>query len=96
MPPVGRDGDICLGHGSFPPTPVITFSNNVIVNGKGLFREGDKAASHGSPSPSPPHSRVASSGSPDTFVNGKPAMRIGDPIACGGLLAQGSPDTIIN
>ena len=53
-------------------------------------------APHGSPSPSPPHGRVSASGSPDVFVNGSPATRIGDAIACGGVHAAGSPDTIVN
>jgi uncharacterized Zn-binding protein involved in type VI secretion len=96
MPPVGRKGDTCLGHGSFPPTPAIAGSPDTYVNGIPLFRQGDAAAPHGSPSPSPPHGRSAASGSPDTYTNGKQSMRIGDPIDCGGLLAQGSPNTIIN
>lgn len=96
MPPVGRIGDICLGHGSFPPTPVIQGSPNVYVNDIPLFRVTDNVKPHGSSSPSPPHDRKGDSGSPDTFINDLPAMRIGDPIHCGGLLAEGSPDTIIN
>ena len=96
MPPIGRLGDICLGHGSFPPTPVIQGSPNTFVNGKPLFRQGDSVAPHGSPSPAPPHGRSGASGSSNFYVNGKQGMRIGDPIDCGGILAQGSPDTIIN
>lgn len=41
MPGATVLGDICSGHGSFPPRPVISASGNVIINGKGAVRIGD-------------------------------------------------------
>lgn len=96
MPPVSRVGDIALGHGSFPPTPAIVGSPDTFVNGIKVHRVGDAIQAHPSPSPSPPHPRAAAAGSPDTFVNSKAVVRIGDAVNCGGMLAEGSPDTIIN
>jgi uncharacterized Zn-binding protein involved in type VI secretion len=33
-------------------------------------------------------------GSSTVFVNGKPIGRVGDPVACGGLVAEGSPNVL--
>ena len=90
MPAQSRLGDTGSGHGSFPPTNVIAGSPNVFVNGRPAARLGDPLASHGSPSPSPPHSRAIAAGSGSVFINGKPAARIGDAINCGGNLISGS------
>jgi len=94
MPPASRIGDIAMGHGSFPPTPVIEGSPNVIVGSSPQHRVGDAILMHPSPSPSPPHPRKASSGSTTVFVNSKGTVRIGDSVDCGGFLAQGF-DTVI-
>jgi uncharacterized Zn-binding protein involved in type VI secretion len=96
MPPPGRIGDIGSGHGSFPPTTVIQGSPNTFVNSIPVHRVGDAIAAHGSPSPSGPHGRAGAAGSPNTYVNLKAIMRIGDPITCGGVIATGSHNTIIN
>jgi len=39
--PAARLGDIDTGHPPSPPTPVITASSNVIINGRGAARKGD-------------------------------------------------------
>ena len=90
MPCIARMGDIGSGHGSFPDTPIISGSNNAFTNGKPIARQGDPLEPHGSPTPSPPHSRSVASGSANIFINGKPMARIGDPVDCGGLIVQGS------
>jgi len=89
MPPASRIGDIGLGHGSFPPTPVIVGSPNVITCSSPQARVGDALMPHASPSPSPPHGRSCSTGSGTVFTNSKPTVRIGDSIDCGGNLAMG-------
>jgi len=96
MPPIVRLGDTGSGHGSFPPTNVCNNSDDSNANSLGICRQGDCLGSHGSPSPSPPHSRAACGGSSDTFVNSRPVIRIGDPVCCGGMLVTGSPDIIVN
>lgn len=88
--PVSRLNDTGSGHGSFPPTNIITCSSNVIVNNRGVARKGDNLQPHGSPSPSPIHSRVLCGCSSKTNVNSRGVVRIGDAICCGGLMVQGS------
>nr|DAQ22968.1 MAG TPA: Baseplate wedge protein [Caudoviricetes sp.] len=38
---------------------------------------------------------MISSGSATVFINGKAAGRIGDPVSCGGTVADGSPSVYI-
>ena len=95
MPPVTRLGDNCTGHGSFPPRPSSGASPDVFVNGIAVHREGDSWAPHGSPSPSPPHGSTLAAGSSTVFINGKQCGRIGDPVACGSAVAQGSDNVFI-
>lgn len=89
MPAASRKGDLCSGHGCFPPTPAIVGSPNVYVNAIPALRQGDAAAPHGC-SNCPPHGRAVSGGSGTVHVNGKPLARKGDAIDCGGSVAVGS------
>lgn len=92
MPPVARIGDICSGHDSFIPSPVIQGSPNVFTNNIKTFRKTDAVQPHPSPSPSPPHARAGLQGSTTVFINNLDCMRIGDPINCGGIVIESSPD----
>ncbi|MDR3280933.1 MAG: PAAR domain-containing protein [Synergistaceae bacterium] len=87
--PAARLGDICTGHGCWPPRPNDQASPNVFVNGRGWHRQGDHWETHCCP---PCHDSTLASGSPTVFVNGKEAGRVGDPVACGSLVASGSPN----
>lgn len=99
MPAVSRLGDMSTGHGCFPPTALIqtpvskTFFNGIkpaVV---------DSACQHAT------HccgitchsgaSRSPSAGASKTFIEGKPAARIGDNIACGDAIAEGSTNSFI-
>lgn len=93
IPPVSRLTDVDTGHGSFPPTAVISGSPTETVNSLPTARLSDALASHGSPSPSPPHGRAIASGSGTHTLDSLPVARIGDAISCGGVLATGSPNT---
>jgi len=66
-----------------PPTPIISGSGNVFINGKPAARKGDPAAPH-------PHPRLISSGSGSVFINGKPAARKGDSNCFASKITQGS------
>ena len=90
MPAVTRLGDICTGHGCFPPRPNDEASADVFVNGIGVHREGDHWVTHCCVDSC--HDSNLQRGSPSVFVNGKPAARIGDAVACGSASAQGSPN----
>lgn len=93
MAAVSRLGDLCTGHGCWPPRPGITASPNVIVNGIRTHRLGDGWLIHCCDGSC--HPGVVASGSPTVMINGRPAARIGDRINCGSLIAQGSPNVNI-
>jgi len=84
-----RLGDICSGHGCFPPRVNDEASNNVFINGLGAHRKGDHWVTHCCTIIC--HDGIAEEGSSKVFINGKAAVRIGDPITCGSVSAQGSP-----
>lgn len=99
MPAVSRIGDMSTGHGCFPPTALVTTSvTKTFFNGK-LASVVDNACQHA------PHTcgrvthagstRSPSSGASKTFIEGKVAARIGDDIACGDVIAQGSSNSFI-
>jgi len=88
MPAVARKGDICTGHGCFPPRPNDQGSPNVFINGKPAHRVGDHWKVHCCGRKC--HDSVLRDGSGTVFVNGKGLGRIGDAVACGSRVATGS------
>lgn len=90
MPVVARLGDICTGHGCWPPRPSNGASPNVFANGLAVHRKGDSWAPHTCPSIPETHASVLASGSGSVFANGQPLGRVGDPVACGSSIATGS------
>lgn len=93
MAAAARLGDLCTGHGCWPPRSGVNASPNVFINGIRAHRLGDGWKVHCCPPPC--HAGVVSSGSGSVFINGQPAARIGDAISCGSLIAQGSPNVNI-
>lgn len=89
-------GHMASGHASWPPTPTTSCASTVTGNTIGCCRQGDSVAPHGSPSPSPVHSRAISMGSRNVFIERKPAARFGDAVNCGGFLVQCSDNIVIN
>lgn len=88
MPAVTRLGDQCTGHGCFPPRVNNQASSDVFINGIGAHRMGDGWVVHCC-GPSC-HSSNLAAGSSSVYVNGKQLARIGDPVACGSAVAEGS------
>lgn len=86
MPAVARLTDVCTGHGSCAPRPSVTGSNDVFVNGLAAHRLSDGWAMHCT------HTSVLAGGSQTVYANGLELGRIGDPVACGSLVATGSPN----
>lgn len=84
-----RLGDICTGHGCWPPRPSVTASQDVFVNGRGVVRVGDGWAVHCCVTC---HASNQANGAPSYFANGRNVARIGDAIACGSSNATGSQD----
>jgi uncharacterized Zn-binding protein involved in type VI secretion len=85
-----RLGDVCTGHGCFPPRVNDEASDNVFINGLGAHRLGDHWATHCCTIIC--HDGEAAEGSSTVFINGKAAVRIGDIISCGSASAEGSPN----
>lgn len=85
-----RLGDICSGHGCFPPRPNAQGSPNVYCNGRPVHRVTDAWAVHCCVTC---HPSVLAAGSPTVFANGLSVGRVGDPVACGSTCATGSSDT---
>ena len=92
MPAVTRLGDSCTGHGCWPPRPSTGASPNVYANGIAVLRQGDAWAAHTCPSIPETHASALAAGSSTVYVNGKQIGRIGDPVACGSVVASGSGD----
>ncbi len=90
MPGVARLGDICSGHGCWPPRPNDQASPDVYVNSINTHRESDHWIIHCCDDDC--HDGALSRGSSTVFINGLPVARIGDPVSCGSSVAQGSSD----
>jgi uncharacterized Zn-binding protein involved in type VI secretion len=97
MPAQAVLGSKSTGHGCFPPTNIVSgCATSVNVNGKPAAVLGAQLT---------PHScgreihagalRKVVSGSGTVFFNGKPAVRIGDPIADGDSVSQGSGNVFV-
>jgi len=92
MPQVTRLGDLCTGHGCWPPRSSNGSSPDVYANGILVHRVGDGWAAHTCPVIPETHASVLAQGSSTVFANGKQLGRIGDSVACGSTVATGSAD----
>jgi uncharacterized Zn-binding protein involved in type VI secretion len=93
MGAASRVGDVCSGHDGFPPRTCDEGSTDVFINGSGANRVGDRWVEHCDSNSC--HESVLLTGSSTVFVNGIKVGRLGDSIACGSVIAQGSPDVFI-
>lgn len=100
MPAVSLKGKMSTGHGAWPPTAMIstpvtkTYFNGIlagVVDGQCQF------ADHTAPvnQVHPANTRYPSSGASKTYIEGKPAARIGDPLHDGDAIAEGSANSFI-
>lgn len=94
MPQATRKDDYCTGHDGCGATPLVEFSPNVYINGKGAGRMGDHYTSHGC-LVHPSHQDSIAAGSATVFINGLPAARVGDSVSIGGSVRDGSPNVYI-
>jgi uncharacterized Zn-binding protein involved in type VI secretion len=90
MPSVARKGDVGSGHGCWPPRANTQGSADVFANGIAVHRQGDAWGPHTCTAIPETHASSLASGSSSVFANGKQLGRIGDPVACGSVVAQGS------
>lgn len=97
MAAASRKGDLSAGHGCFPPTACIdAVATKTYINGILAQKQSSKFISHRCGKVVHPTSgRATTSGSGTVFIEGSPAIRIGDSIACGDTVGQGSPNVQI-
>lgn len=97
MAAAARKGDLSTGHGCFPPTACIdAVASKTYINGILAQVQGSTFNSHRcGKTVHPTSSRNTTTGSGTVFIEGKPAIRIGDSIACGDTAGQGSPNVQI-
>lgn len=86
MPGVSYLGAMGSGHGCFPPRANVEASPNVYVNSIPVHRESDAWGTHCCGSSC--HDSVLASGSSTVYANGLQLSRIGDPVACGSVVAE--------
>jgi uncharacterized Zn-binding protein involved in type VI secretion len=84
MPGAARLGDT-ISHGG----SIIEASDNVLTNGRGSARVGDKVWCNRH------NLRTIVTGSGSVLVNGRGFARIGDSISCGATIVTGSSDVIV-
>lgn len=98
MPPLSRVGDMTTGHGCFEPQQLITGSPTVFINDTPACRLGDLRAPHYCPIKTPPELCSGGTnivaGALNVLIENIPAARVGDPIACGDIIAKGSGNVL--
>lgn len=98
MPAVALEGKISTGHGCFPPTNAVgPYTSKSFFNGlKIQLLNHTKYVSHTCGTTThPTDSRITSSASSSFFLEGKAVCRIGDNIACGDTISEGSTSAFI-
>ena len=99
--PAHRLGDICTGHGCFPPRPNFNASENVFVNRSGWHRMGDRWCGHCcglaccSVGPALEERAATVQGSRTVHVNGRPAVGVGCKISDKAYTATGSGNVFV-
>ena len=94
MAAAARLGDLCSGHGCFPPRDGSDAASTVFINGIRAHKYGDPWASHCCPKQGC-HPSMIGGGSGTVTIEKAPAARIGDSIECGSVIAQGSSNVFI-
>lgn len=99
MPAVSLKGKMSTGHGGFPPTAMTsTPVSKTKFNGvfPGVVDPQCKFATHSLGNTiHPENTRYPSSGASKTYIEGKKAARIGDPLNDGDAIAEGSSNSFI-
>lgn len=97
MAAAARNDDLSNGHGCFPPTACIdpvatkTYFNNKLAQIKGSKFQTHTCGEDVHLSAT----RITTSGSTKVVIENQEAIRVGDPIACGDSVGQGSPNVEI-
>lgn len=84
-PALATIGDLGSAHGGYPATPILSGSPDVLVQGRGVARQGDVLLAHAKPKKGS-HGRQIAGGEPSVLVNGRPVAISGCAISCGGVV----------
>lgn len=99
MPAVSRVDDTSTGHGCFPPTAMQSSPvQKTFINGKkpGVVSSSCKFLEHKCGRTTHPDTlRTPTQGSKKTKIEGFYVARIADPLECGDIISEGSPNTFI-
>jgi len=95
---IARLGDMCSGHGCWPPRANIEASEDVICNNKGVHCEGHAWEIHCCPADDDDedddcHDGVLAGGSEIVIVNNRRVGRCEDEVSCGSTVETCSEDT---
>ncbi len=92
MPAIARSGDPTTGHATYPPTNVVGGSPKVSAQGIGVLSEANLIhVTHcNTVKPHDCHAGSAATFSDKVFIEGSPAVRIGDMLTCGDTVAGGA------
>lgn len=91
MSGIVRQGDMCSGHGCFPPRLPISWSANVFVENKPVVLNGDLLESHCCPDNECHNGMYIGIG--NVFANNRYIQKKSDPISCGSR-CQNSSNTV--
>lgn len=98
MAAVALENKLSTGHDGFPPTRAIgPYTTKSFINGlKVQLKDYTKYDTHCSGRTCHyPDERITSSGSSTFYLEGKQVCRIGDSLACGDVISEGSSNTFI-
>ena len=94
MPAAARRGDAGIPHCS--PYVIASGSGDVIINGRGAARVGDRSVPHLRPGKRcPTHTAAIVTGVGSVLINGRPAATVGSKLSACTAVATGSGDVII-
>lgn len=84
------------GHGTFPPTVVMSGSSKVIIGGIPAAADGSAITPHTSIAyPYPTHGGSVVGGSAKVYIEGNLAGRVGDSIDCGDVISAGVAKVLV-
>lgn len=93
MPAAAVKGGIDSGHACFPPRPSTEGDDSFKLNGVPIHCQGHAWGVHACGNNA--HDSALQAGSSSFRVNGKGAARIGDPVACGSIVADADPSFVV-
>lgn len=95
MPALAKAGDPTTGHATYPPTTVSGGSGKVSADGVAVLSVANVVHDGHTNTVKPYdfHQGSGAAGSSKVFIEGSPALRIGDTLTCGDTIAGGSGKT---